>query len=1630
MVDNSNVIIDLEVKPSEAVREVNRLSTSLIDAIRHAKQLETTLNGLNAAQLKALQMQARQIATGGPDAMLRNAGMQGLSAKERADPARQIIAHNREINKTLQARRAIYEQLRATMPPEATAAHRRMAYRAELETTAGLVKGTAAYKKHMSDTLRESKRFDQMALADKAKFNAAQLDAHNSMLQRREHLDAAHMERDRARRQRLQAADARAESRARDRMVSGGRTRFTTFDYNQAQAENRRIDARRPSAEVTRERAGRLGEYAMLGGGLAAILGSVRFAGRSVVQMETALKKLQAITQATDLEMKELSKTVYAVGQNSAFSAVDIAGAATIMGQAGYSVQQVAEALPAVAALATGAGASMGDAVGIVTSTLAVFEMSIERSTTIANQLAQALNGSKLELGQLTLGLQYAGNISAQSGVQFEELTSALGAMAQSGIKSGSMMGTGLRAMIQQLDNPTAKLTAALTKAGLSMEDVNIRSQGLYGVMENLNNSSFRAAGGMGAFDIRARNAFAAISGSLPTMKMMQETANGTTAAIDAAAVQMNSFTAQVNRMKNAVTETTSVAGAPLLNLLKNTSGLLADLLTWVGKFPGASLALSALLTLLTAIAATAAGGWVLKLAGGFLTLGAAAGTGAVGVTAFGTAVKFMLGPIGLISIAITALVGIFGLASIAQAKLTENVQRAKGAAHDAAAKMSMYQSRMAEVSNYVEMLTDRHDRLANGVDGATRESETATRKFGEWGLELDKSGGKVDDLIRRLINLKGELAGLRVAEGVNEITALGEERASLVEMYGKSGVIQSAGLLTNTPTSKNFKVLQEAGLLNLLKAAREGPLSINDANALASGLRRIENKLTPDGQRASKRIQTGLNGLTMDIGRNEQSTILKGSTNALGMLESLPEGQRVEAEAKRLQLISNAEKARIEKLPEGERQAARVAFRADSTKTYAGLTNLLSSEASKMVADPVLLAGLQPLANQANVSPLEMAMRHLRSTIPAINELAFAAGHSNASETPKTLKAQSRTLATQMQGARRTDPALYRKLKAEKDDIDQRLIIAENPDSDPEEVEALLLAAQENSDAAAANALARGGNTGNKAARQNAKTLGLQVKDLERQIKVGGANSASQDVLKGLLDQWRQTSEEQIRQDAAGSGASQEDLQDRLDAFKSDAEEYTAEILNGSLAAAAKLMAEASDRTAANAAGSLANQLRAQGGDLSSTITNVQEKTNDALAKALEASDAEMATRNIRPDSDAAVEERRRITEEFAGKVITNTLKVVDGFLTGEAERQAREIQGMQARIDSQRVGIAALSNSYGSRNISDVQRYLGSLREERLGIDEAKVVALSARQAYGRANIDFEQKQGLFNSTPEGAAKNALGEQMRTAAIEAERFMDAAIAAENVVREMTEEVAGLGTWTETIAASWQAFADQANINKPIMASIADGMTGVFEASRGGLQRLISDTLTGTRTMKGAFKDLSMSILGSLMDMIAKILANKLLTWGVQMLASSFAGPSMDMGAHSSWAASMQMSQGGKVPRRMAGGGAISGGIPNRDSVHINAMPGEVIMSKSSVDMIGVDKLLALNALGNRRMSAMPTVADAVKRAPDETNVWIVAPETKPTLGKRDVLAIINDDMLTGGQTKRLVKQIMSGAS
>ena len=92
--------------------------------------------------------------------------------------------------------------------------------------------------------------------------------------------------------------------------------------------------------------------------------------------------------------------------------------------------------------LSTAAGTDLQQSVDLVTSVLGVFDLQSSETAKVADVMTSALNESKLTIDKLALGFQYAGNLAAQNGVNFQELTALLGALSNSGIRSGSTLGS------------------------------------------------------------------------------------------------------------------------------------------------------------------------------------------------------------------------------------------------------------------------------------------------------------------------------------------------------------------------------------------------------------------------------------------------------------------------------------------------------------------------------------------------------------------------------------------------------------------------------------------------------------------------------------------------------------------------------------------------------------------------------------------------------------------------------------------------------------------------------------------------------------------------------------------------------------------------------------------------------------------------------------------------------------------------------------------------------------------------------------------------------------------------------------------------------------------------------------
>ncbi|AKU43548.1 tape measure protein [Caulobacter phage Seuss] len=1394
----------------------------------------------------------------------------------------------------------------------------------------------------------------------------------------------------------------------------------------------------------------------------AALLGTFAYAATSVVDLQTKMKNLQAITQATDLELNSLQRTVLNVGNTTKFSTSEIAEAATVMAQAGYSANQIGAALPAVANLATGAGAALSDAVNIVTSVLSVYDMSIERSAQVSNMLAEALNGSKLSLEQLSLGIQYVGNISADAGVSFEEMTSALGAMANAGIKSGSTLGTGLRALIQELENPSQKFLEQLTAMGLTAADVDVRTQGLAGALQNLTAKGFDSGVAMNTFEVRAASAFSALSNNIGVMQQLEQSLQTTNAATQAAAVNMETFSAQFQRLLNAITGFTAGVGQPFLIMLQDSVGLLADLLNTSSALTPA---LQLLATTLLSLIAVSTVAWIGRLLVGFTHMtgvvgtlnialvittlrtkgfAAAVGVAAGGIRAFTAALA--ANPITWWTVGLTIAVEAFFAFKNAQEQSTAAMEEARTKANQARSEMESYQARMSEITQTIEMLTARHAALSTNTTLAGQAAETAQKKFGDWGLQLDANGRNVDNLIFKMVQLRAEMARLALARAQDEKQQIQAERTEIGKVNGDT--MAGARLTAQGLLNQKAKGLDQVpGLTPLLQKFAQGKTSDAENLQLQQLLRSNSGKIkdsTLAGRTGPQIIVDALNSPNQL--RLQQLSAREQTLNGIiGEQTVGSSGSAVRAGSSIARFTTNYADiaASISKMKPEDRAAALLQFRQQRITEFPALQAAIREEAQKQLQDPQVRSGYQLKASQQGIS-IEQAVYNDLTNNTGYAQLAMGAGKSTASTDPKVLQTAQQRLAAEIAAAKRTkNTALVQQLSTEKADIDKRLFAAQNPEMDP----LSLQVAYENIDGKnAAGTVMGGGRSGvNRAARNTAQTAARRAKALERQIELASMSTGEpgnpatvNPELQGLLDAWKAAKVENIKMDASATGVTPDELQQRLDDFDIEATEYFAKVLQGNLEAAKKLLAEADERAATGTSSRLKSEIQQGQSNLTDGLAQVQDAWATALQSAMEASDQEFKTKGVLDPSKVgeAREARRKIQVDFVEKMVSS----LNDLFAAEAQRIANDASERQRSINAGRASVAQLSNYYGSRRLGNVQRGLGEIQSQRLDEIEARSGFTVASDNYNLAVQKRDKLMQQRNATLDPGARDAFNGPLAEANQSVQEMSQALDDARNNLAQITGMAPQFASYSQAAGAAWMLIEQQMSMLPNTFETFGDGLYDAFDQGRTSLAQLVRDVATGSKSMKASIKDFSLSVLDSLMDMAAKMAANQLIGMLLNLAGSFLGGARLTASANALAAnnASFQaagingptystlgMKMGGEVPRRMAAGSPA----PFRDNVLINAMPGEFLLRQSAVDMIGVDTLNQINAAGNSKISRMPTLAQAMpKREPDEVNVWVVPPESKPPIGKKDIVAAISEDIQTGGITKKLIKNVQVG--
>ena len=275
---------------------------------------------------------------------------------------------------------------------------------------------------------------------------------------------------------------------------------------------------------------------------------------KAAFQMETKFADIQSITAATNEDMSKLKTTIFEVGQNSKFTVDELAEATTTLGQAGLSANEINNVLETTSNLAMATGSSLESTVDVMTSAIAVWGLNSEEAEHLADVMVSGMNKTKATLDTFRMSVQYAGSTVAGLNVNFEDFAAVISAAANAGLRS-SVIGTGLRAVISELQAPTVRLVKNLSKLGITQEDVDIRSIGLIQTLQNLKDSGINASNAYQIFNKRAATFYVSLLGQIDSIEELRKAFSETDVVVKAAGIQMDTASAKFTALKNRMVE-------------------------------------------------------------------------------------------------------------------------------------------------------------------------------------------------------------------------------------------------------------------------------------------------------------------------------------------------------------------------------------------------------------------------------------------------------------------------------------------------------------------------------------------------------------------------------------------------------------------------------------------------------------------------------------------------------------------------------------------------------------------------------------------------------------------------------------------------------------------------------------------------------------------------------------------------------------------------------------------------------------------------------------------------------------------------------------------------------------------
>ncbi|HIB8991440.1 TPA: phage tail tape measure protein [Citrobacter braakii] len=209
--------------------------------------------------------------------------------------------------------------------------------------------------------------------------------------------------------------------------------------------------------------------------------------------------ELQAVlgVDKQSAEMQALRMQARQLGDNTAASADDAASAQIIIAKGGGDAAAIQATTPVTLNMALANRRTMEENAALLMGMRSAFQLSNDKVAHIGDVLSTVMNKTAADFDGLSDALTYAAPVAKNAGVSIEETAAMVGALHDAKI-TGSMAGTGSRAVLSRLQAPTGKAWDALKELGVKTSDSKGNTRPIFTILKEMQASFKRNKLGTG----------------------------------------------------------------------------------------------------------------------------------------------------------------------------------------------------------------------------------------------------------------------------------------------------------------------------------------------------------------------------------------------------------------------------------------------------------------------------------------------------------------------------------------------------------------------------------------------------------------------------------------------------------------------------------------------------------------------------------------------------------------------------------------------------------------------------------------------------------------------------------------------------------------------------------------------------------------------------------------------------------------------------------------------------------------------------------------------------------------------------------------------------------------------------